>query len=211
MSKKIFAVLVLVALLVLPSIVLAPSPWGDVVDFDAVDLIKIFFGPDVPEAFTTTPYNILQWLIFPFLALWVIIFGIMSEIRIFRRGQNIRIVLSFLIAIMAAPTGALVWVVKTLFALYGGFAFVIFIVLMFVGTALWGMATWGLWGSGSLLKQDTWKKAGDRMKTSIKRQEKIRRLQEMARDSSIPESKRIEAADEAMRLIKEEQEEMGGT
>lgn len=208
MSKKIFVALILVALLVLPSIVLAQSPWGDAVDFDAVDLIKIFFGPNIPDEFTESGYNILQWLIFPFLALWVIIFGIMSEIRIFRRGQNTRIVLSFLIAVIAAPTGGLVWMVKTLFALYGGFAFVIFIGLMFLGTALWGVATWGLWG-GPGLSGKSWKDAGKRMKGSIRRQEKIRRLQEMARDSSLPEGRRTEAANEAIKLIKEEQEEFG--
>jgi len=203
MSKKIWFALILAVLFVLPSVALAQSPWGQVTDLKVIDIVKIFFGPGIPVAFTETPYKILQWLVFPFLALWMIIFGIMSEIRIFRRSQTTRIILTFLIAVMAAPTGALVWMVKALFALYGGFAFVVFIGMLFLGTVLWAIATARIWDVGG-----GWEGAGKRMQQQIKRQDKIRQLQRMAADRSLSLTKRNEAADEAMRLIKEEEEEI---
>jgi len=208
MSKKICFALISAVLFVLPSVALAQGPWGTALDWSTVGpWIRIFFGPNIPDAFMANPYSALQWLIFPFISLWLIIYGILSQIRIFRTKTWINGALAFLIAVMAAPSGGLVLVVKGLFTLYGGYAFLIFIVLLFAGTGLWGLATFNLWGIGRVGK---WEDAGKRMKQIIKREDKIDRLQRIARDMSMPKKAREEAADELMNLLKEQRREMEG-
>lgn len=82
----------------------------------ALGAASIIFGPDIPDYMLyysgtndVSPYAVLQWLIFPFLALFVIIFGVLTEIKIFRSRPKFNGVLALLITFIAGPTGGLVW------------------------------------------------------------------------------------------------------
>lgn len=146
MFKKILFAFVLAALFVLPSASLAQWEWVG----GYKDALSIFFGPDIPVEFTKDTYSVLQWLIFPFVSLWVILYGIMTQIRIFRRKSWLHAVLAFLIAAIAGPTGGLVYLVRILFVSYGIFGFGAFVILLFVGTGLWFASTLKIrWGLGT--------------------------------------------------------------
>ena len=146
MSKKIFFALILAVLFVLPSASLAQWEWAGIYK----DALSIFFGPDIPAEFTKDTYSTLQWLIFPFLSLWVIIYGILTQLRLFRRKSWLHGLIAFFIAAIAGPTGGLVYAVRILFVSYGIFGFGVFVVLLFVGTGLWFASTMHVrWGLGT--------------------------------------------------------------
>jgi len=118
-----------------------------------LNILKIIFGPDAFSVFPQsqpTAYGFLQYLVFPFLSLWMVLYGILEEIRIFRRKTSINAVVAFLMAIISGPTGALVIVVRTSFLYMGAFGFLAFIVLFFFGVVAWaGVRLWSFgapWG-----------------------------------------------------------------
>jgi hypothetical protein len=195
MSKKIYLAFALIALSLLslvPSVVFAQWEWiGGTKGFWG-----IAFGPDVPEWATKDAYSVLQWLIFPFLSLWVVLYGILAEIRIFRGRNNwINAVLSFLIGAVAGPTGGLIYFVRMLFVAFGIYSMAIFAGLLFVGTFLWGRLTFiGLRHGG--------------LEAQIKRDRKIRELKMVAENPNMPASEREAAAKELNALIKEEKQDI---
>ncbi len=137
MFKKIQLLTILTVLFSLPCLAIAAN------DFEAPDIsaglitvVEVFFGPGA-EAYTANPVQILQFLIFPFIALWAVLFGILINLRIFRYQNWLNSLLSFLIAVIAGPTGGLVWLVRTVFVLMGGWGFIAFAALFFIGVGAW--------------------------------------------------------------------------
>ena len=159
MFRKVL-IIVLALFLVMPSIVFAVNRdnwWTDV--SPPRDAIQLFFGPEVPEFATENWYSVLQWIIFPFISLWVILFGILSEVNIFRRKEHLNYWLALLMALISGPTGALMWSVRGLFVLYGTMSFWGFALVLVVGTLLWLGSFWYKWGIGG---KDGWKNAAKR-------------------------------------------------
>jgi hypothetical protein len=138
---KYFSVSLILFFLILSHTTLAQfpeRPWEDI--------IKIIFGPEVPDEWLE-PYKVMQYLIFPFIALWLVVFGILTELRIFRRKDSINAFLAFLIAMIAGPTGYLVLFVRGTFQVLGWLGFSAFGFLMFFGIILWaGVRLWE-WGA----------------------------------------------------------------
>jgi Sec-independent protein translocase protein TatA len=128
MKQKLLAFL-LVILSLLPQLVMAQ-------EFSVYEVGRIIFGPDAePEWFE--PYNFLQKLFFPFIALWMVMTGIMFELRIFRAKQGINYIVAFMIAMIACPTGWMVWWVKWASVTMGWFGWIVFAVVFIVGAILW--------------------------------------------------------------------------
>lgn len=155
MSKKILLASLMMFLLMAPSIVTANidfwpndiSGWGN-------DALGLFFGPNIPEYMLENAYTILQWLIFPFFALWAVIYGIMNEINLFRNSDRITLIISLLIAAIAGPTGGLVYIVRILFVAIGSWTMIVFVVVLFAGITFWARGNLhrfggrlGRWGS----------------------------------------------------------------
>jgi hypothetical protein len=138
-SLQYFLPFFLIFLILLPTTVFA-------VEIAGYDPIKIIFGPDVPEEWQE-PYKFMQYLVFPFIALWVVLFGILSEIRIFRRREGINAIIAFLIAMIAGPTGGLVWLVRNSLIVLGAWGFLVFAALLGVGITLWAASRLWAWGA----------------------------------------------------------------
>ncbi len=102
-------------------------------------IAQIILGPTVPGELLTTNL-ILQWIIFPLIAMWVVFFGIFTELRIFRKHMTVNYVLPFMIVLVAGPTGWFIGVVRTVFITIGTYGFAVFGILMLFGITMWGLA-----------------------------------------------------------------------
>jgi len=207
MLKKIAIALVLIGLFIVPNIGLAQNGWADpIIDAKLGEgAAKLLFGPEIPAEYYADWYSALQYLIFPFVSLWAIIFGILSQIRIFRRKEWIHILLSFTIAAMSGPTGGLIWLVRYVFVAYGWYGFLIFAVLLGAGTWLWGGAMF--WEEFGFKKGP--KAAREKMHRKIKLDERIANRERMAGQTWRKAEDRKRYADEAARLMEEEDDEFG--
>lgn len=137
MSKKIQLLAILTVLFLLPSVALAQNGFGTLdVSGGVAAALNLFFGPGA-EVYTDEPTKILQYLIFPFIALWVVIYGILTNLKIFGYRTGFNALLSFLIAVIACPTGGLVLLVRYVFGAMGWWGFVGFAGLFFFGLAMW--------------------------------------------------------------------------
>lgn len=141
--KKLVAFLTLFAVY-LPAIVLGQK-LGDIPGTN-YNIFNLVFGAELPEDMLTTE-KVLQYLLFPFLAIVVIMYGILSELRIFRRHNWINGLIALLIAFMASSTGYLLIFTHWIIGVGGGLAgIIVFTVLLFVGIFLWGGSTiWVRW------------------------------------------------------------------
>ena len=118
----------------------------------ATPTIRIFFGPDVPAEYLTSN-NFFQMLILPWLAIWFVMWGILEELRIFRRKTSLNAVIAFLISFMAGATGGMLGVVRWMYGWAGVYGALAFGALMFVGISLWfavRLSSWTGWWKGSL-------------------------------------------------------------
>jgi len=121
----------------------------------ATPTVRIFFGPDVPSEYLTSN-NFFQYLILPWLAIWFVMWGILEELRIFRRKTGLNAIIAFLISFMAGATGGTLGLVRAMYGWAGVFGALAFGGLMFVGIALWvavRFSDWtGVWKTSSQLK-----------------------------------------------------------
>jgi len=104
-----------------------------------LDPLKIIFGPDVPSDWYE-PYKVLQYLVFPFFAIWMVIWGLLAELRIFRRKPSIQAFLALLIALIGtgSPTGALVAFSRWVFTAGAWWGILVFGFILLVGITMWG-------------------------------------------------------------------------
>jgi len=140
MFKKIQLLVILTVLFSLPYLAIAANGFEADLTAGIMTVVEIFFGPDA-KTYTTSPVQVLQFLIFPFIALWVVLYGILITLRIFRYQNWLNVLLSFLIAVIAGPTGGLVWSVRYVFMIMGYWGFGVFAVLFGAGVLLWGIGT----------------------------------------------------------------------
>lgn len=111
---------------------LGPFSFGDV-----KGLAKLIMGHDVDPNWLQFP-NFIYFIVFPFVAIVTVIYGILTDIRIFR-SQNVRTILSIVIAAMALPSGALLYTVYALYTAGAWVAVVAFGLVFIFGTILWGV------------------------------------------------------------------------
>lgn len=99
-----------------------------------------------PDSWMAFP-NIVYYLILPYLAIVAVIYGIMSDIRIFK-SQNVRIFLSVSMAAMTLPSGVLISWVLTLYSFNAFFAAIAFGVVFFIGIIFWAIGRFFFLGFG---------------------------------------------------------------
>jgi len=131
MGKKGF-LLPLLSVLVLASLISLPAARAQLSVMsmeistaeDVMKLIIVFiFGSDFPDEWLTYS-GFMQYIIFPFIAVFVVMYGILSELRIFHNA-NVKAVLSLVMAFVGGR-----WLLQTM----RGFL----VVNAFWGTVLWG-------------------------------------------------------------------------
>jgi len=195
MKAKIFAVM-LIAMVLLPITARAASNTYEIGDwFSDEGIWKFLFSPNVPDEFLESNYTKFQFLILPFLAVWAIVYGIIDELPLFNRNKNLKVLLAFIIAAIAGPTGGLVWTVHTLFVLYGQLAVWGFIIILFVGTIVWQLS--GLHEIGIFNKGRGWTGKLDQAAKNMSNERKYRSKLKDLRDqlefmgTNDPDYKRI--------------------
>jgi len=104
-----------------------------------VDFLKIIFGPNVPEDWYDL-YSVMQYLVFPFLSVWMVLYGILEELRIFRRKSGVQALIALLISLTASASGTLLYVVMGTFTVMGWLGILAFFGVFVVGASLWA---WG--------------------------------------------------------------------
>lgn len=138
-------ILCLIALLTLFSSLLLPIEALAQWQFEPGSVLRIIFGPKIPEEWLF-PLNILQFLVFPFILLWLVFFGILSEIRIFRRYPAINGLIALFFALIASYTGALVMFVHWTAMLVGWYGYTAFLILLVAGIFAWFVIRLRGWG-----------------------------------------------------------------
>ncbi len=214
-TRKIFTSLFLI-LTILPTAVFAqftPQTFtpdgthlGDLqISGQAYNIFQLIFGAGIPADVLNTN-DVLQRLLFPFIAVWFIMYGILAELRIFTRTNWVQAVLALLIALISSASGAL-WYVVAFFFLTGGYlGTIMFGVLLIVGIFLWGAAKlwgWGIrgrhsGGMGMLLRRS--REALDYDAQIQRREDELRRLR-YAADAGIMD--KLVAATEIQKILKE--------
>jgi len=138
MRKSVLFVFLTVFFLQISATVLA-----QVGSFSGFDLAKtIGFVVGDPNIQQTHPEwlqfpNVIYYLIFPFIAIVTVLYGVFSEIRIFR-SSAVKGTLAVVIAGMSLPTGAMITTVYYLYTAGAWISIVMFGILFIVGAALWG-------------------------------------------------------------------------
>jgi hypothetical protein len=132
MKYSKFIVVLLISILLIPNLVLAQDEGIWIIR----EILQGLFGPDIPD-WVMTYRGFVQYVVFPFIALFAVMYGILSEIRIFRTsgGHKAQII----IALMTAFLGGW-WALSTLRywlivnAWLGTFFFGL---LFFIGIIMW--------------------------------------------------------------------------
>jgi uncharacterized membrane protein len=96
-----------------------------------------------PEQWLNTT-TFLWYSFIPLMGIWLIIFGFLDRIKIFKRS-SINGILSFLIAFSMIPLGIFVMVVSILFSIMGVYSVVLFVALFFIGVYLYSRGLIGAW------------------------------------------------------------------
>jgi cell fate (sporulation/competence/biofilm development) regulator YmcA (YheA/YmcA/DUF963 family) len=93
MKRQIIAFLVMSVLLSSIPAVLAQSDFDEAFERGVKGIFIFIFGDDFPEHWMTFG-GFMQFIILPFVALLAVMYGILSELNIFRNSQSTRIVLA---------------------------------------------------------------------------------------------------------------------
>jgi len=93
-----------------------------------------------PDSWLAFP-NIIYYLILPFVAIVAVVYGIISDLRIFRRTRWVRGVIAVAMAGMTLPSGWLISAVLALYSFDAAFAAIAFGVVFFIGVIMWAVGT----------------------------------------------------------------------
>jgi len=93
-----------------------------------------------PDSWLIFP-NVVYYLILPFIAIVAVVYGIISDLRIFRHSRWTRSVISVAMAGMTLPSGALIQAVYNMYSFNAAFAAIAFGVVFFIGVFIWGIGT----------------------------------------------------------------------
>jgi hypothetical protein len=101
-----------------------------------------FIALGFPECWLQT--NTFIWYAFlPLAAVWMIIFGFLDRVRIFKASINAA--LAFLIAFSMIPLGVFVLIISFVFGIMGIYSTFLFVILFFAGTALYSRGLFNAW------------------------------------------------------------------
>jgi hypothetical protein len=171
-------VLLAALLVVTPQIALAQYSYFN---WNSIDIVKIIFGPDIDSSWYQ-PYTALQYLVFPFIMIWMIIFGFLAEIRIFRNQPKVEVVLALVMALIASSTGWEVVMVRFLAQIMGAWSVLAFAALFCVGIFMYVGARFSQWGIGREQFADA-RQAFELERNIGNNQQQIRNLQNMPQNN----------------------------
>ena len=132
-------ILLIILLFVLPAFVKypkypTPPPEWQLIPFPPY--VKIFFTVlGLPEEWLAMPAFLYYFLI-PFIAIWIIVYAFLKQIRIFGEETKWYRVLSFLITLSTIPLGFFIKIVALIFALAGAWSVALFITTFVIGAFL---------------------------------------------------------------------------
>jgi len=114
---------------------------GNLGGFDLQNTAKLILGYDVNPKDLAFP-NFIYFIVFPFIAIVTVLYGVMTEIRIFR-STTVKTILSITMAGMTLPTGIMLTTVYYLYSIGAWVAVAGFGVVFILGTILWGVGRVG--------------------------------------------------------------------
>jgi glucan phosphoethanolaminetransferase (alkaline phosphatase superfamily) len=135
----IIFILIIILLFVLPIFIKYPEypippPEWQVIPFPFY--VKIFFTTlGLPEEWLAMPAFLYYFLI-PFIAIWIIVYAFLKQIRIFGEETKWYRVLSFLIALSTIPLGFFIKIVGLIFGLIGAWSIALFATVFVIGAFL---------------------------------------------------------------------------
>jgi len=137
--KKLFLILGLFSILLFIVNVRAQ------IDIDSQSIIKSVFVDifSFPEEWFNSK-DIIFYGFIPFTAIWIIIYGFLDRIRIFRR-KKLNGLLSFLIAFSTLPMRLFILIVVTLFAIMGVYSVAMFAIIFVIGVFLFSRGIVWTW------------------------------------------------------------------
>jgi hypothetical protein len=91
---------------------------------------------EVPDSSLRFP-DFIYYIVFPFIAIVSLLYGLLSEIRLFQ-SQNVKLVLAISMAAISLPSGWLVVFVFGAFSFLSWWAVAVFVFVFFIGIAMWG-------------------------------------------------------------------------
>jgi len=143
LKVKLFLAVFIFCSLLLSSVVFAQTNWlfnlPDQYSMDIKSMVK-FVIPGARDEWLTLP-NFFYFIVFPFIAAWAVIYGIMEEIRIFRRSKTPQKIISFVMAALLLPSGWLLIIVNYFYAFDAWVALMAFGIIFFIGIFFWGFGT----------------------------------------------------------------------
>jgi len=178
---------VLISLLILlPSLVFAASfptfpsggsnLWVNLWDF--VQSLFYWFLTDICgiTGGWLTASKVLYMIILPFLSVWLIVYGFMAELRIFRRARKVNGLLAFLIAFSTLPTHLFFWYVNIIFNILGIWSVVAFGLIFLSGTWYYFIRRKSDWVSEASIAQTEaagLKSIRDELKTLLRQKKEL--------------------------------------
>jgi hypothetical protein len=92
-------------------------------------------------------WGFVQFTLIPFLGLWMIVYGFMMELRIFRRARKVNIWIPTLVALATLPFHLNYILVRLLFSFMGAWSLIVFGLIFAVGVWRYYIKRRGEWGS----------------------------------------------------------------
>lgn len=96
---------------------------------------QLIFGPDVDKSWVDTG-GIVQYLLFPFISIVILMYAIFDEIRFFRFGW-FSPAMAVILSLVVSSSGILVRMMRGYLLIAGGLAIVLFGFILVLGIVLW--------------------------------------------------------------------------
>jgi len=111
------------------------------------NILQLIFGPEVDKTWVTTS-SFFQYLIFPFAAIWLVMYGIFEEIVFFRRITWFSPAMAFIVSIITSSSGILVRIMRGYLMMAGGLGILFFGFILIIGIFLWFLGRLATYGMG---------------------------------------------------------------
>lgn len=156
--RWIYAGVVIVAVIVLAVIAVSVTPYpvteftpdgtnlGDFqIGTEWYNIFHIIFGTHVDKNWVTTT-GLIQFLILPFFAIWMVMYGLFEEIVFFRRVTWFSPAMAFVVALISSSTGFLVRMMRGYLMIAGGMGIAFFGFILVLGILFWFIGRLGRFG-----------------------------------------------------------------
>lgn len=195
----------LASMMILSSIVLSTAVLAQnyPAEFWNPQALAQFLFPGMSSDWLALP-NVLYYVVVPFFTAFVVIYGILKELRIFRQSTKVNYAVAFAFAFLLLPSGILTWVVSVFYAAGAFIGLMGFGILFIVGVAFW------VWGRGRGLYYETGIEAekirGHRLDLKDINDEMERKKKELAdeRDKTNPNATKIAALEARVDKLRED-------